>query len=63
MANKKDWLRDLAAKWQQESWDLERLAKREGYTLIERKQLEQHALVKHACSEELKIELNKVRRE
>jgi len=65
MASKTDReaAQEMAAKWEAEASDLERMSGRVGdYTPLECRMLKQHAHVKRACAQELKLEMQRVRR-
>jgi len=54
---------EIAGKWEREASDLEQMASRNGsYTELERRMLKLRASVKRVDAEELKLEMQKVRR-
>lgn len=62
--SERDTLKALADRWVIEASGYEKNARDKGeYTPIERRMLDMHARVKRGCAEELKRELEKVRRD
>ena len=53
----------LAERWKREAFGYEQQARSGEYTAIEKRMLNMHARVLHACSDELKRELGRVRRD
>lgn len=63
--SEREALRDLAGKWDREIYDLERAAeaKHRDYTDLERRLMKMQARGMRACLQELRDELNRVRRD
>jgi hypothetical protein len=59
----KDAALKLADKWLNEAFSLEQQARSGGCSPMEKKLLDMHARVKHGAAQELKIEMQKVRRD
>ncbi len=63
--SERDALKALHERWTREAFGYEQDARRKSaeYSAIERRMLDMHARVKHGCAQELKRELEKLRRE
>jgi len=54
---------EIAGKWEREAYDLEQMSARNGsYTELERRMLKLRATVKRTDAQELKLEMQRVRR-